>query len=67
VETGTSFEIPYTYLVPTDTDVVYAIVINSEADLRIWKDPTTTQIPGVLRLRGSAATTADFLLFIPRP
>jgi hypothetical protein len=67
VTTGTTFEIPYTFLKPTSDDVVYAHIINSNADLRIWRDPSTTQIPGVLRLCASVSALADFLLFIPRP
>jgi hypothetical protein len=68
VETAAGqFDIEYEFLQPSEGDVIYAIVINSEAPLTIYKDPATIQPPGILRLVGSAATNADFLLFIKRP
>jgi hypothetical protein len=67
VQTASSFEVPYSFLTPTSSDTVYAQVINAQADLRIWRDPADSQIPGLVRLRASASTLADFLLFIPRP
>src|SRR5689334_18073482 len=65
VTTVSSFEIPYTFLTPSSTDTIYALVINSNGPIQVWRDPSVTQVRGALRLKGSSTVQADFLLFIP--
>lgn len=67
VTTNSRFEIPYSFLTPGPDDIIYAIPLNAQADVRVWKDPSVVQVPGVLSLNASASTTSDFLLFIRRP
>lgn len=63
----TTFYVPHS-LRPGAEDRVYAQLIEAQGDVRIWRDPSDAQRPGLLTLRCSTAMIpVTLLLFIPRP